>query len=226
MDEPAYEVVRALLRRRDGGDRLFVYGEGRAWHEVHAEDPNAYLRKHSGSDITAKDFRTRHATVLAAVALAVSASVADGSRATRAKAERRAVQEVSGCLGNTPAVCRASYIDPVVVERFEEGVTIAPVLGRLGEDGGFGHPATRGAVERAVLRPVDRVPRASPRARRAEDTAGRAGLAAPPLGRRGRRRPLRRGSGAPAQDRAEAAGRAPHLLGDDEDLRVRGHAGA
>ncbi|MFI8766598.1 hypothetical protein ACIGN6_16980 [Streptomyces sp. NPDC053792] len=41
---------------------------------------------------------------------------------------------------------------PLVVERFEEGVTVAPALGRLGEDGGFGHPATRGAVERAVPR--------------------------------------------------------------------------
>ncbi|AJF63707.1 DNA topoisomerase IB [Streptomyces vietnamensis] len=152
VDAPAYEVVRALLRRRGGGDRLFAYWEGRAWHEVRAEELNAYLRERAGNDITAKDFRTWHATVLAAVALAVSSPVADDSQAARAKAERRAVREVSDYLGNTPAVCRASYIDPLVVERFEEGVTVAPALKRLGEDGGFGHPATRGAVERAVLR--------------------------------------------------------------------------
>ncbi|WP_086824775.1 DNA topoisomerase IB [Streptomyces sp. NRRL B-24572] len=152
VDAPAYEVVRALLLRRGGGDRLFAYWEGRAWHEVRAEELNAYLREHAGNDITAKDFRTWHATVLAAVALAVSSPVADDSQTARAKAERRAVREVSDHLGNTPAVCRASYIDPLVVERFEEGVTIAPALKRLGEDGGFGHPATRGAAERAVLR--------------------------------------------------------------------------
>ncbi|WP_369142579.1 DNA topoisomerase IB [Streptomyces sp. R44] len=152
VDEPAYGVVHALLRRRGGGDRLFAYWEGRAWHDVHAEDLNAYLREHAGSDITAKDFRTWHATVLAAVALAVSSPVADDSRTARSKAERRAVREVSDYLGNTPAVCRASYIDPLVVDRFEDGVTIASALERLGEKGRFGHPATRGAVERAVLR--------------------------------------------------------------------------
>ena len=60
-------------------------------------------------------------------------------------------REVSNYLGNTPAVCRASYIDPKVVEPFEEGETIAPVLTRLGEHGDFGRPATQGAVEAAVL---------------------------------------------------------------------------
>ncbi|MFD8643878.1 DNA topoisomerase IB [Streptomyces zaomyceticus] len=152
VDEPAYRVVQALVRRRGPGERLFVYWEGRAWHDLRAEELNAYLRERSGRDITAKDFRTWHATVLAAVALAVSAQVAQDSRAARSHAVRRAVREVSDYLGNTPAVCRASYIDPLVVERFEDGVTIASSLEKLGEHGGFGHPATRGTVERAVLR--------------------------------------------------------------------------
>ncbi|MFJ4871604.1 DNA topoisomerase IB [Streptomyces sp. NPDC088757] len=152
VDGPAHEVVRALLRRPGDGGRLFAYWEGRAWHDVRAAEVNAYLRDRSGADLTAKDFRTWHATVLAAVALGVSAPVAGESRTARSKAVRRAVCEVSGHLGNTPAVCRASYIDPLVVERFEEGVTVAGALERLGEDGGYGHPATRGGVERAVLR--------------------------------------------------------------------------
>ncbi|MFD6245739.1 DNA topoisomerase IB [Streptomyces roseolus] len=152
VDEPAYRVVRALPARRNGGPRLFASWEGGAWHDLRAEELNAYLRKNSGRKITAKDFRTWHATVLAAVALAVAQPVARESRAARAKAVRRAVHEVSGYLGNTPAVCRASYIDPLAIERFEEGVTVAPALRRLGEDGGYGHPATRGPVERAVLR--------------------------------------------------------------------------
>lgn len=63
----------------------------------------------------------------------------------------RTVREVSHYLGNTPAVCRASYIDPRVFELFEQGETIAPALTRLGEHGDFGRPATQGAVEAAVL---------------------------------------------------------------------------
>ncbi|MDH6437923.1 DNA topoisomerase IB [Streptomyces sp. SAI-144] len=63
----------------------------------------------------------------------------------------RAVREVSHYLGNTPAVCRASYIDPRVFELFEQGRTVGPAVTRLGEHGDFGRPATQGAVEAAVL---------------------------------------------------------------------------
>ncbi|MFE1381652.1 DNA topoisomerase IB [Streptomyces sp. NPDC058740] len=158
VDDPAFAVVRALLRRREPGERLFAYREGRGWREVRAEDLNAYLRERSGRDITAKDFRTWHATVLAAVALAVSEPAANGSPTARSRAVTRAVREVADYLGNTPAVCRASYIDPVVIEHFENGRTIARSLGRLGEDARFGRPATQGAVERAVLRLVREEP--------------------------------------------------------------------
>lgn len=151
VDEQAHAVVRTLLRRKDDGPRLFAYWERGAWREVHAGDLNAYLREQSGQDVTAKDFRTWYATVLAAVALAVSENTAGAPRARRAKVVARAVREVSDYLGNTPAVCRASYIDPRVIELYEDGETIADVLGKLGEDGLFGRPATHGAVERAVL---------------------------------------------------------------------------
>ncbi|GGR40828.1 hypothetical protein [Streptomyces roseolus] len=93
-----------------------------------------------------------HGHIQAAVALAVAQPVARESRTARAKAVRRAVHEVSEYLGNTPAVCRASYIEPLVIERFEEDVAVAPAPRRPGEDGGYGRPATRGPVERAVLR--------------------------------------------------------------------------
>jgi DNA topoisomerase IB len=150
-DEPTCKTVRALLRRRGGGDELFAYWEAGAWHNVDSAALNACLRDYSGADITAKDFRTWHATVLAAVALAVSYPVVRQSEAARRRAVARAVQEVSHYLGNTPAVCRASYVDPRVIELFEEGRTIADDLERLGEGTHFGHPATRGAVEEAVL---------------------------------------------------------------------------
>ncbi|HEX6452110.1 MAG TPA: hypothetical protein VF060_21945 [Trebonia sp.] len=54
-------------------------------------------------------------------------------------------------LGNTPAVARASYIDPRVIELYAEGITIAPALGDLGKGREFGDAATEGHAERAVL---------------------------------------------------------------------------
>ncbi|MEV0124688.1 DNA topoisomerase IB [Streptomyces sp. NPDC050703] len=151
-DPPACTVLRSLLRRKGGGDRLFAYRDGDAWHEIHAGELNAYLRESAGRDISAKDFRTWHATVLAAVALAVSERIADESRAARKRAVTRAVREVSEYLGNTPAVCRASYINPRVIELFDEGRTIAGDLDHLGDGAVFGHPATQGAIEEAVRR--------------------------------------------------------------------------
>jgi DNA topoisomerase IB len=88
--------------------------------------------------------------VLAAVALAVSGEVAK-SATGRKRAISRAVQEVSHYLGNTPAVCRASYIDPRVFDRYQTGWTISGALEQLGEDRSFGEPSTQGAIEEAVL---------------------------------------------------------------------------
>ncbi|ELP61721.1 DNA topoisomerase IB [Streptomyces turgidiscabies] len=152
VDGPVYRALCSLMRRGGGGSRLFAYWQGNAWREVHAENLNSYLRERSGTDLTAKDFRTWHATVLASVALAVSVQVSDGSTTARRRAVTRAVREVSEYLGNTPAVCRASYIKPRTVELFEQGRTIAPALDRLGADASFGHPATQGDIEAAVLR--------------------------------------------------------------------------
>ncbi|MFI6034906.1 DNA topoisomerase IB [Streptomyces sp. NPDC051315] len=155
VDEQAHAVVRALLRRRRGGPRLLAYWEDGAWHELRGSHLNEALRRLAGTDTTAKDFRTWHATVLAAVALAVTTKEARATPAARRRQAARAVREVSRYLGNTPAVCRASYIDPQVFEHFEQGRTIAPALTRLGEHGDFGRPATQGAVEAAVLDLLD-----------------------------------------------------------------------
>ena len=111
---------------------------------------NDYLRDISGGDFTAKDFRTWHATVLAAVGLAVSQEA--DSPTARKRAVTRVVHEVADYLGNTPAVARASYIDPRVITRYEEGATIASSLADLGKGQEFGDVATNGAAERAMLR--------------------------------------------------------------------------
>jgi DNA topoisomerase I len=96
-----------------------------------------------------KDFRTWHATVLAAVGLAVSAEAPDSGHK---RAASRVAQEVAGYLGNTPAVARSAYIDPVVFARYQAGRTIAQVLDQLGATAEYGELATQGGAEAAVLR--------------------------------------------------------------------------
>lgn len=162
VDDPACRALTALLRRRGGGDRLLAYWEHRAWHDVTGDEVNAYLKEIAGTEVSAKDFRTWHATVMAAVALAVSEPVARSETARR-RAVARAVREVAEYLGNTPAVCRASYINPRVIELYDEGVTVAEALPHLGEEGVFGIPATQGPAERAVLHMLRRSSRRRPR---------------------------------------------------------------
>jgi DNA topoisomerase IB len=151
VDRDVQAVVTSLKRRRGGGEDLFAYWAGRRWHDMTSADINDYLQEITGRGFTAKDFRTWHATVLAAVGLAVSEPVA-GSERARKRAIARAVKEVADYLGNTPAVARASYIDPRIIELYEQGITIAPVLRDLGSESGFGELATQGKAERAVVR--------------------------------------------------------------------------
>jgi DNA topoisomerase-1 len=70
------------------------------------------------------------------------------------------VQEVAGYLGNTPAVARASYTDPRVIDSYERGVTISRALGELGASSQFGELAAEGGPEAAVLRLLRAVRRA------------------------------------------------------------------
>lgn len=149
-DPEVLAVVGTLRRRRGGGPELLAWQDGRRWVDVRSEDINAYIKDRSGGDFTAKDFRTWSATVLAAVALAVSWPVS-GSPSARKRAEARAMKEVAGYLGNTPAVCRRAYIDPRVVDRFRGGEGIRGALDTMGAGAEEGQPATRGAVEAAVV---------------------------------------------------------------------------
>ena len=150
-DEELCELVRILKRRRSGGPELLAFREDGRWVDVKSHDINGYLREITGGEFTAKDFRTWHATVLCAVALAVSAH-APTSESARKRVVSRAVKEVAHYLGNTPTVCRASYIDPRVIDRYNDGLTIHDELHRLGAEARFGELATQGAIEDAVLR--------------------------------------------------------------------------
>ncbi|MBV8982280.1 MAG: DNA topoisomerase IB [Acidimicrobiia bacterium] len=163
VDPAVHEVVSQLKRRRGGGSELLAYKVDGRWRDVRSNDINDFIKEIAGDEFTAKDFRTWNATVLAAVALAVSAP-ASSSKTARKRAIVRAMKEVSHYLGNTPAVVRSSYVDPRIVDHFEAGVTIAAALGKLGEGASFGQVATQGAIEKAVLDLLDQEPAASVRA--------------------------------------------------------------
>ena len=132
-DPDIERIVRALKRRRGGSDRLLAYRQAGRWHDVDADDINGYLKQRTGGDFSAKDFRTWNATVLAAVALAVLGLDAT-SKSARQRVISAAVKRVAGFLGNTPAVARASYIDPRVFDRYLSGWTVHGVLQELGGD--------------------------------------------------------------------------------------------
>ena len=154
-DADVAALVRTLKARRGGGDELLAAKEKNGvWRDVRSTDVNDYLRELSDADFTAKDFRTWHATVLAAVALARMEP--SKTKTGKRRAVSRAVCQVSESLGNTPAVCRTSYIDPRVIDRFWDGWTIEGVLRGGGDHGevGEGVPddaAAREAIEAAVL---------------------------------------------------------------------------
>jgi DNA topoisomerase-1 len=116
-DRRVAKIVRACQHLP--GQALFGYldDDGRQ-QSVTSCDVNAYLRSATGRDITAKDFRTWAATVMAAKAL-VEAGPAEGRG--RAVTVRAVVREVAARLGNTPTVCRASYIHPAVLDAYLEG---------------------------------------------------------------------------------------------------------
>jgi DNA topoisomerase-1 len=155
VDPLAEEIVRSLKRRRAGGPELLAYKAGRSWCDLRSDDINEYLKDKTGDDFSAKDFRTLSATVIAALALAVSGP-AHGSKTSRKRAIARAIKETSHYLGNTPAVCRASYIDPRVFDAYQGGLVldqrvIADALDA--EPGSL--PTHHPRIERAVLDLID-----------------------------------------------------------------------
>jgi len=119
-----------VLRRCEGlpGQHLFQYiDEDGEPEDVDSDDVNDYLRNVTGADFTAKDFRTWTGTVLAAWALE---ELGEAGSPTQAKRQVvRAVESVAKELGNTPAVCRSSYVHPVVIDAHLEGNLIR-MLGR------------------------------------------------------------------------------------------------
>jgi DNA topoisomerase I len=144
------DLIQRLKRRRGSGEELLAYREGGRWHDVRSDDINEYVKEVSAGDFTAKDFRTWNATVLAAVALATDAN-AGTTKTARKRAITAAVKHVAAYLGNTPAVSRASYIDPRVFDRYRSGWTIRGVLDEIGGEPELADPRKRARIEAAVL---------------------------------------------------------------------------
>lgn len=125
-DEQLAKAIASLRRAHSGSDRLLVYRDGAAWQELRAEDVNGRFKELVGDQYSVKDLRTWNATVLAAAELA--AQPVATSRRGRRRAEAGMFRAVAEHLGNTPAVARKSYVDPRLVDRYNDGDTITDLL--------------------------------------------------------------------------------------------------
>ena len=150
VDPAIARFLRTLLATP--GTRLFRYIEGGRWYDLDAEALNDYLRDSLGFPYTAKDFRTWGGTLRAAT---VFAEIGPAQSVTEAKRNVNTVMRlVAAELGNTPTICRKSYVHPVIVERYlEDGGTIADRLLGNGKRGTNGVSHT--VEERALVQFLD-----------------------------------------------------------------------
>lgn len=170
-------IARIVKASQDlPGQNLFEYvgDEGEA-RPVRSEDVNDYLREIAGDDFTAKDFRTWEATMLCALELAAVRADGNGEAKT---AVVEAVKHVAARLGNTPVVCKKSYIHPGVIEEFlEHGrlkLTRRTKRSKAAHALSVHEAAVVGLVERIVARqnlPLEEVLTKSVRAARAHKKA-------------------------------------------------------
>jgi DNA topoisomerase-1 len=119
------------------GQTLFQYrGADGVPHALGSSEVNAYVREVTGEAFTAKDFRTWHGSVLAAVTLLEL----ETSEHTGASVVPEAIRRVASQLGNTPAVCRNCYVHPAVLDAHAEG-RLRPLADQtaLDEGGGYAH---------------------------------------------------------------------------------------
>ncbi|WP_236863475.1 DNA topoisomerase IB [Brevibacterium daeguense] len=132
-DKDLAEAIAPMLDRRRK-DNAIAYREGGGWCALTSAQVNEFLKDVSGIDMTAKDFRTWHATVMAAIALA-QRHEPGASGKSRKRAIKAAMQEVADHLQNTPTIARNSYVDPRVIDRFNKGEVIEASTYRQAERG-------------------------------------------------------------------------------------------
>lgn len=157
MEDPlVITAVRALMRAETTSPRLLVFRTANGWSEVHADDVRARFREVVGAEFSLKDLRTWHGTVIAANEFVFAP--APTTKTARKRANAQVMRAVSEELGNTPAVARASYVDPRVVRAYEEGITIGPAVRRADK---MRNPTARQlTIEKATAQLINRIDRA------------------------------------------------------------------
>lgn len=150
-------VARIVKRCQElPGHELFQYlDDDGAQQTVESTDINAYLRRVTGQEFTAKDFRTWAGTVVAASTLRELGGYASETQAKRNVVE--AVKAASDKLGNTPTICRKCYVHPAVIDTYMNGALLTAALGRSERrltDGPNGLDADE-AVVLALLRQLE-----------------------------------------------------------------------
>jgi DNA topoisomerase-1 len=148
-DRQVATIVRALLRIPSR--EVFKYrSEDGSLVNLRRRDINAALRERMGRGFTAKDFRTWAGTLMCAVRLGNRAAQSPASLTERRRCVREELREVAMALGNTPAVCRASYVCPDVIEAFERGRL--PATSGRSDLSALARRSRLSAEERGVLR--------------------------------------------------------------------------
>lgn len=125
VDDELAGAMRELLASQKSG-RVFRFETDGRLSNLTSRHLNEYVKAHMGADFTAKDFRTWGGTLLAAIGFAERA-VRHGFPETPTDEKRSVAAVMRGValhLGNTPAVCRASYVSPAVVDQYLDGRTI------------------------------------------------------------------------------------------------------
>jgi DNA topoisomerase IB len=121
VDQELAAAMRELTKL-PGGRRLFRYDNDGSFCNLTGAHLNAYIEEHMGGEFTAKDFRTWGGTLIAAIAFAQHEPPETETNAKKVVAG--VMRAVGARLGNTPAVARASYVSPAVVEQYLDGRTI------------------------------------------------------------------------------------------------------
>ena len=149
-DRQVAKIVRNLIQHP--GREVFKYqnGDG-AFTNVTSRHINEYIKETMGEKFSAKDFRTWAGTIICACALARAGTEASENKAGRKRKVVAAIKETAEMLGNTPAVCRSSYISPAVINSFEKGTTIdghfETLAGLIAYRGQKLHEAERGLLK-------------------------------------------------------------------------------
>jgi DNA topoisomerase-1 len=188
-DRRVARVVRRLMRDAPGRALFQYVNGGGEWVDVRRRHINEYIKEVMGERFSAKDFRTWAGTLICACALARAGVEPAEPKTARKKKVVAAVKETAARLGNTPAICKSSYIYPSVLSGFDRGEVVSRFFGTVEE---LTEARVHGlhGTERALLELLDKSAKAAASPRPARTSARRRVRARV---RRPAHRPVRKG---------------------------------